>query len=93
MRGYTTLVRSVILYVQTATKETIMFAKLTKVPHIDGSMKTVNFGDYVGFKQNIEMYGKVIAITGTMLLLEVNDGVTGEPVQYSEEAERCWAED
>lgn len=69
---------------------------MTKVPHVDGTMIEVQVGDWVGFKCDIEQYGKIVKIVGNDLFLENPNGFDGEYIggqtEYVEQAERCWSD-
>jgi hypothetical protein len=56
--------------------------------------KVVKVGDYVGFKSDIEQYGKIIKIEGDWLTLENKEGFSGEYLRYAkttrELASDCW---
>jgi len=73
-----------------------MYAKLTQVPHIDGKMRTVGVGDVVGFKCDIEQYQQIVAIKGTRLYFQSDEGFEGEYIrnatEHSEEASDCWVD-
>ena len=59
---------------------------------------TVNIGDWVGFKSDIEQSGKIVAIkqtyTGTSLTLENTSGFSGDYIGgdtiTTELARDCW---
>jgi hypothetical protein len=65
---------------------------------VDG--KTVNIGDWVGFKADIEQSGKIVAIkqtyAGTSLTLENTSGFHGDYIGgetiTTELARDCWLE-
>jgi hypothetical protein len=65
---------------------------------VDG--KTVNIGDWVGFKADIEQSGKIVAIkqtyAGTSLTLENKNGFHGDYIGgetiTTELARDCWLE-
>jgi hypothetical protein len=62
---------------------------------VDG--KAVKVGDWVGFKCDIEQYGKIVRISGDLLTLHNADGFDGAYIggdtHTVEQASRCWLED
>ena len=59
---------------------------------VDG--KVVEIGDFVGFKSDIEQYGKIVKISGNQLVLKASSTFDGEYIGGEEfttvDAERCW---
>jgi Tfp pilus assembly protein PilP len=52
--------------------------------------KTVKVGDYVGFKSGYEQVGKITAISGDRLTLDVYDSNTGSSNKVVVSARDCW---
>lgn len=59
-------------------------------------LTTVKVGDYVGFKCDIEQYGRIVEIDGDNLTLESAGGFHGDYIggqtHTVETADRCWTE-
>ena len=59
---------------------------------VDG--KVVEIGDFVGFKSDIEQYGKIVKISGNQLVLKASSTFSGDYIGGEEfttvDAERCW---
>ena len=58
---------------------------------IEGGYARVGM-DYVGFKDDVEQYGKLVGVQGGFLKIEVFDGVTGEKHEVLQHPSRCWIE-
>lgn len=75
-------------------------AMIEKIEWVNGKAKTsmvpVKVGDVVGFKCDIEQYGKVVKIEGTRLTLENEYGFDGEYIGGQtvtvEDARDCWVD-
>ena len=52
----------------------------------------VSVGDFIGFKNDIEMTGRVVEIKHREIVASVYDSVTGERTNWSLDPSRCWAE-
>lgn len=57
---------------------------------IDGEI--VNLGEYVCFKNDVEMCGKLVSIDGPWLKIEVTNDTSGDTHIVSEHVSRCWVE-
>ena len=59
---------------------------------VDG--KVVQIGDFVGFKSDIEQYGKIVEINGSNLLLKASSTFSGDYIGGEEfttvHAASCW---
>jgi hypothetical protein len=59
---------------------------------VDMDGKPLKVGQYVCFKQNLEMSGKIIAINAGSVAVEYRDPITDEPKDTIVDARRCWQE-
>jgi len=66
--------------------------KKISVGQIYNRNEEVSIGDFVGFKNDVENYGKIVAIEGPWLTLSVHDGITGEKYTVQEHRTRCWVD-
>jgi hypothetical protein len=59
---------------------------------VDG--RVVQIGDFVGFKSDIEQYGKIVEINGSNLLLKASSTFSGDYIGGEEfttvHASSCW---
>jgi hypothetical protein len=59
---------------------------------VDG--RVVQIGDFVGFKSDIEQYGKIVKINGSNLLLKASSTFSGDYIGGEEfttvDAANCW---
>jgi len=59
---------------------------------VDG--RVVQIGDFVGFKSDIEQYGKIVKISGSNLLLKASSTFSGDYIGGEEfttvNAADCW---
>lgn len=55
---------------------------------VDGGL--VNVGESIGFKDDVEQYGKLVKIDGIWLTISVFDGVTGDRYNVTQPKSRCW---
>lgn len=59
---------------------------------VDNGQDTVDIGDFVGFKDDLEDSGKLVRIEGRTLIVSVYDCDTGDRYERHVDANRAWKE-
>ena len=60
---------------------------------LDMDGREIRVGDNVGFKDDVEQYGRVVSISGGYVQVNVWCGETGEYEARMVSPRRCWKED
>ena len=77
---------------QTNTKEYQMTNSILVDDVMTDGKTKVYVGNYVGFKNGVEQYGRVEKISNGWIHIEVTDGETGEDEIVQMPASSCWFE-